>query len=344
MSARPSLAPFISVLCIVAVLFAGCTGPVEKTLPAPVPATPAPTPPLPAAETNSFDQSDTGGTYPVAFGSEIQLRLPENPTTGFTWNLSVSPGLSVVNDTYVPDDVSGKLVGSGGVHVWVLSATGAGDQVVSGAYRRPWEPPTGNATMFSLSLIVSESSCGGNVCTLPPAGPAVPPRYPVYTERDNGRAVQEPLGETFGLRLPENPATGYSWNLSIPAGLTLSRDEYLPSSTGVQVVGAGGTRSFTMGAAKTGGWNITAEYRRPWVTAGTVIRVDLEGGFYGILGDDGKKYEPLSLDARYQKDGLRIAFDAAAAKDAVTTRMWGTPVNLAFIEEIRVFSLGVIVS
>ena len=85
----------------------------------------------------------------------------------------------------------------------------------------------------------------------------------------------------------------------------------------------------------------TAEYRRPWVTSGTVTYQNLEGGFYGILGDDGKKYEPLNLDAKYQKDGLRVAFEAVAATDVATYRMWGTPVNLTEIEEIPEFALTV---
>jgi inhibitor of cysteine peptidase len=163
----------------------------------------------------------------------------------------------------------------------------------------------------------------------------------VYTESDSGRTVQEPIGETFVLRLQENPATGYSWNLSLPKGLTLSRDEYIPSSTGGQLVGGGGIRSFTLVAAEKGEQVLAAEYRRPWVPGGTVTRVDLEGGFYGILGDDGKKYEPLNLDPKYRRDGLRVAFDSTLAKDAVGTRMWGTPVNLVDIEEIPGLSLVV---
>jgi inhibitor of cysteine peptidase len=166
----------------------------------------------------------------------------------------------------------------------------------------------------------------------------------VYTEADTGKTVEEPLGETFEVRLQENPTTGYSWNLSLTEGLTLSGDEYIPSSTGGQVVGAGGIRSFTLVAAGAGDQEVRAEYRRSWVASGTVTFQDLEGGFYGILGDDGRKYEPLHLDPKYERNGLRVAFEATLAKDAVSTRMWGTPVNLGFIEEIPEFSLGVTVS
>lgn len=343
MSTGTFLAPLLAVACIAAVFLAGCAGPAAQTLPTPVP-TPVPTQAQVPAEPNSFDQSNNGGTYPVAPGAEIQLRLPENPTTGFLWNLSVTPGLSIMNDTYIPDDTSGKLVGAGGTHVWFLKAIGPGDQGISGIYRRTWEPSTANATRFSLSLIVGESACGGNVCTVPTVPSTVPPRFPVYTEADNGKAVQEPLGETFSIQLQENPTTGYSWNLSVSNGLKVSRDEYIPSSTSGQMVGAGGIRSFTLVTLAPGGQTVAAEYRRPWVASGTVTYENLEGGFYGILGDDGKKYEPLNLDAKVQKDGLRVAFDATVVRDAVSTRMWGTPVNLTLIEEIPEFSLKVTVS
>ncbi|MDD1662203.1 MAG: protease inhibitor I42 family protein [Methanomicrobiales archaeon] len=342
MSMRTFLTPLLAFAFISAVFLAGCTGPAVQPLPTPAP-TPSPTgAPMPAGP-NSFTQVNDGGTYPVSLDSEIQLRLPENPTTGFSWNLSVTTGLSVMNDSYIPDDTSGKLVGSGGIHAWFLKAVQPGEQVISGVYRRPWEPAAPGVTFFKLSLVVGEDACGGNVCTLPITTPAAPPRFHVYADADNGKTVQELLGETFNIRLQENPTTGYSWNMSVSEGLRISRDEYIPSSSNGQMVGTGGIRSFTLLAMSKGEQMITAEYRRPWVTSGTVTYQNIEGGFFGILGDDGKKYEPLNLDGKYQKDGLRVAFEATIVKDAVSTRMWGTPVNLAQIEVIPEFTLTVMV-
>jgi inhibitor of cysteine peptidase len=341
MSARIVLPSLVAIACIAAVvMLAGCTGPAATTVPTPVPTTGTTETPVPAGSA-SFNETNSGGTYPLSIGAVIQIRLRENPTTGYTWNLSVTRGLSVINDTYIPDDVTGKLVGSGGTHVWFLEANQPGQQVLSGVYRRPWESAKPGMAFFNLTLVIGESTCGEKACTVPSTPPAVPPGYPVYTESDNGKTVKEPLGETFALRLQENPTTGYSWNLSLPKGLTLSRDEYIPSSTGGQLVGGGGVRSFTLVAVEKGEQILSAEYRRPWIPAGTVIRVDLEGGFYGILGDDGKKYDPLNLDLKFQKDGLRVAFDSIPAKDAVGTKMWGTPVELVDIKEIHGFSLTV---
>lgn len=69
---------------------------------------------------------------------------------------------------------------------------------------------------------------------------------------------------------------------------------------------------------------------------GTVVHVNLEGGFWGIQGDDGKKYDPgSSLPAEYRKEGLRVKFEAEEVKGVFTIRMWGTVVRILKIEKIE---------
>jgi inhibitor of cysteine peptidase len=285
-----------------------------------------------------FDLAASGRTFNVSVDEEFQLRLPENPSTGFSWMLSVPQGLSIRNETYIPDDPSGRLVGSGGTRVWSLKAVQPGIQAISGVYSRPWESrPEPGTLSFNLTLVVGESSCGTATC--PAQG--VPAWFHVYTDEDNGRTVQELLGENFNIRLMENPTTGYSWNLSVSNGLRMTGDEYIPSQAGGQVVGGGGIHSFHLVATGKGEHTVTGEYRRPWVTSGTITYLDLEGGFFGIIGDDGQKYDPLNLEAKYQKEGLRVAFVAEPVKDAAGIHMWGTMVNLVQIEEIRAFTLTV---
>jgi len=343
MSARTIPAALLAVVCIAALLVAGCTSPTATPVPTPTPTTPTMTPaPLPAGKV-IFTEADSGGTFPLALGAVIQIRLAENPTTGYQWNLSITSGLVLLNETYLPDDPTGKLVGSGGTHVWFIQAAREGEQGVSAFYARPWEPAGPGVTFFTLTLPVA-GSCGENACTVTTPPVTVPPRYPVYTEADSGKTVQEPLGETFGIRLQTNPSTGYSWNLSLTKGLSLSREEYIAPATEVGRVGAGGVQSYTLVTTARGGQLVRAEYRQPWVAAGTVTYLNLEGGFYGILGDDGRKYDPLNMDADFQKDGLRVAFHATEAQGAMSSRMWGTPVTLDFIAEIPVFTLNVTVT
>ncbi len=65
---------------------------------------------------------------------------------------------------------------------------------------------------------------------------------------------------------------------------------------------------------------------------GTVVFIDLEGGFYGIVADDGERYLPLDLPADYEKDGLRVRFSADVVNDTATIQQWGTPVKIVEIE------------
>jgi hypothetical protein len=64
---------------------------------------------------------------------------------------------------------------------------------------------------------------------------------------------------------------------------------------------------------------------------GTITYIDLEGGFYGIITDDGAKYLPLNLPDGYESDGTEVEFTAVIAQDYATIAMWGVPVNLLSI-------------
>ncbi len=63
-------------------------------------------------------------------------------------------------------------------------------------------------------------------------------------------------------------------------------------------------------------------------TGATVVYVPVEGGFYGILSDGGKKYDPMNLPVDLQKNGLRIAVKARIRKDVSSFRMWGEIVEI----------------
>lgn len=74
------------------------------------------------------------------------------------------------------------------------------------------------------------------------------------------------------------------------------------------------------------------ESARGDMTVGTVQYVDLEGGFYGILGEDGTKYNPMNLGESYREDGLRVRFRFRSRDDVATTQMWGQNVEILEIE------------
>ncbi len=64
---------------------------------------------------------------------------------------------------------------------------------------------------------------------------------------------------------------------------------------------------------------------------GTIAYQDLEGGFWGILGDDEVKYCPDALDTAFQVEGLRVQATIEIF-DGMSLRMWGTEVDILEIQ------------
>jgi len=141
----------LGIICLIAAAFAGCVGPAPVN--PGVPTTP-PTPAVPVGHLVVTEKQNTA-TVNVSLSSIVTVRLEENPTTGFEWNLTTTPGLKVIKDTYEPSDTTGKLVGSGGTHIWDISTVAIGEQKIMAVYKRSWEPTSGNETAFSLTVVVA---------------------------------------------------------------------------------------------------------------------------------------------------------------------------------------------
>ena len=67
---------------------------------------------------------------------------------------------------------------------------------------------------------------------------------------------------------------------------------------------------------------------------GTITFFDLEGGFYGLVADDGARYDPMNLDEAFQQDGLRVRFRARLQTGVMTIRQWGKPVEIVEIARL----------
>jgi hypothetical protein len=67
---------------------------------------------------------------------------------------------------------------------------------------------------------------------------------------------------------------------------------------------------------------------------GTVIYLPFEGGFWGILGDDGGKYLPRDLPQELQRVGLRAEFELEILEDWGSVHGWGIVVNVLHYSEI----------
>jgi hypothetical protein len=70
--------------------------------------------------------------------------------------------------------------------------------------------------------------------------------------------------------------------------------------------------------------------RSPEVVSGygRVVKVELEGGFWGIVAENGARYDPAHLPDSLRIDSLRVFFEASIRGDAAGIHMWGTLVEL----------------
>jgi len=78
----------------------------------------------------------------------------------------------------------------------------------------------------------------------------------------------------------------------------------------------------------------TSESEDTLVSTGTVVFLSLEGGFYGIKGDDGRNYDPMNLPVEFREDGLRIRFEGKELTDRASFHMWGRIIEIKHVEKL----------
>lgn len=66
---------------------------------------------------------------------------------------------------------------------------------------------------------------------------------------------------------------------------------------------------------------------------GRVVYVPIEGGFFGIVADDGRKYDPRNLPEAFQRDGLPVQVTARPLEGIVGFHMWGQIVEIVEIKK-----------
>ena len=70
---------------------------------------------------------------------------------------------------------------------------------------------------------------------------------------------------------------------------------------------------------------------------GILKHIPLAGGFMGIIGDDGRNYNPINLRREFRLftkgEDWRVRFEARVRKVA-TIQMWGIPVEIVKMERL----------
>jgi inhibitor of cysteine peptidase len=196
-----------------------------------------------------YNESDNGATVAVKPGKTFVVALNENPSTGYIWNTTLTQGLQLVTEDFVQNPSTG-MAGAGGIHYWVIKGVNEmGPQSFTAIYARPFEtvPP---AETFMLNVLVEQ--------VLPPQDQVVA----TYTEADNN-SIKELIDESlFAVELPENPTTGYQWNVTLTSGLKLVNESYTPGQAAPGMTGVGGTHTWIVQAVNMGGQTFNAYYAR----------------------------------------------------------------------------------
>lgn len=87
----------------------------------------------------------------VQRGKVLQLKLVENRSTGYTWQLQVSPGINIISDHY---EQNTSRLGAPGLRIWELRISGRGVQIIKALNKRPWEPTRGDEDTYEYIIHV----------------------------------------------------------------------------------------------------------------------------------------------------------------------------------------------
>ena len=119
----------------------------------------------------------------------------------------------------------------------------------------------------------------GGACLLLAAACADEPRIPgaraqetkaegmkTFSKADQEKGQVLASGESFEVRLPENPTTGYIWEVEhVPEAVAgLEREAFEQEPADPRIVGRGGIKIFVFKAREPGAGEIVLRLRRPW--------------------------------------------------------------------------------
>ena len=102
-----------------------------------------------------IDESFLNQTVQLPVGQVMELRLKENPTSGFRWSIAAEgePSCKVMGDIFEPGE---SRPGAGGEHVWQIKAVRVGACEMQLLYRRPFEVDAKPAQSFKFHVQVTE--------------------------------------------------------------------------------------------------------------------------------------------------------------------------------------------
>jgi inhibitor of cysteine peptidase len=109
----------------------------------------------PAPSTGAaITEKENGQTVALRVGQALEVRLPANPSTGYSWSqLDGDPAVlePMGAATFEPQR---QAPGAGGTSTMTYRAVGAGETVLKLIYHRPWERGVPPAKTFETRVVV----------------------------------------------------------------------------------------------------------------------------------------------------------------------------------------------
>lgn len=101
-------------------------------------------------------EADNNKTVQVVLQQEIELRLRENPSTGYEWHITANNTdiLQPTDDQYKTDRGSEGRDGAGGTHTWHFKMLKAGTAELQMVNSRSWEKDSKGTSGFKITIVV----------------------------------------------------------------------------------------------------------------------------------------------------------------------------------------------
>lgn len=61
---------------------------------------------------------------------------------------------------------------------------------------------------------------------------------------------------------------------------------------------------------------------------GKVVYQKLEGGFWGVVGEDGREWRPVNMPEQLKQEGKEVDLKVKEVDEEMSIFMWGTPVRI----------------
>jgi inhibitor of cysteine peptidase len=107
-------------------------------------------------KTVTITDKDKDAKVELAKGDKLLVKLPANPTTGFTWMIAKEEDKlkSAGKPDYEPADKDKKVVGGGGTQTFTFTAQAAGEVEMELQYKRPFEKDKEPAKTYKFKVTI----------------------------------------------------------------------------------------------------------------------------------------------------------------------------------------------